>query len=165
MNNPAYNADGSRSRDWLSANREAHSLAQSIGMNHGALSDYACSMFGVASMGNLSTRHMRKLCAALKHAGGRRKRKRATRLPNGQRRRFRENDPDALPTPEQTRFIMRLFEDLEGLKGCEISRPAFVRSVLKNANRAWPQTRSEAAKIIEGLKGWIGAEKQRQFKN
>jgi len=58
---------------------------------------------------------------------------------------------------------MGLFTDLETLKGKAIDRAAFIRSVLKIENRIWPQSRAEAAQIIEGLKGWIGAEKLHQL--
>jgi len=133
-------------------------------MDHAALSDYARMNLGVESMRDLTAPQLRRLCKMLRAQGAKFKRKRRKRSPDGQRRRFREDNPDALPTPEQDRYLMKLFEDVETLLGSPTNRTGFIKRVLKNKNRVWPQNRAEAAKVIEGLKGWISQLKRRQLK-
>jgi len=145
-----------RTEAWSRANREAHSLAASLGWSHAQLSDFAAANLNVGSMADLSVAGMHKLCTLLRDQGATHKKKRKKRLPNGQRRRFREDKPDALPTPQQQNYLILLFQDVEELLGRRINKPKFIKQVLKNDNRIWPQTRAEAARVIEGLKGWIG---------
>lgn len=155
MRQPSRTKTG-RTEAWSRANREAHSLAASLGWSHQQLSDFACANLGVSSMTSLSVAKINKLCGLLKDQGAAHKKKRKKRSPNGQRRRYREDKPDALPTPQQQNYLILLFRDVEELLGKEVNKPRFVKQVLKNDNRIWPQTRAEAAQVIEGLKGWIG---------
>jgi len=165
MRTPSHTATG-RSAEWQRANRRAHGLGAVLGKDHAALSDYACEKFDASSMSELSVIQMRQLCKALEADGAVYKKPRKKRLPNGQRRRFRQDAPDALPTPEQQRFILGLFDDLDKLRSqagmAQVNRAKYVQAVLKSQKRAWPQSRSEAQDVIEGLKGWIGSVRERQ---
>jgi len=66
-----------------------------------------------------------------------------------------ERQPEELATVEQIRMIQHLFDDLQ-IAGVGLARMNFCRRVCK---RPWPQTRSEANKVVEALKamrarGW-----------
>lgn len=66
-------------------------------------------------------------------------------------------DPDGLPYPVQLKLLDYLFEQL-GFFETE-RRQGFCQRMLK---KPWPQTRSEANKVIEALKAMNAREYQRQ---
>lgn len=61
-----------------------------------------------------------------------------------------QSDPDALPYPAQLNKLQVLFERM-GMDTAE-RQQAFCRRQIK---KAWPQTRSDANKVIEGLKAML----------
>lgn len=67
-----------------------------------------------------------------------------------------DRDPDALPTPAQSKKINELYEELGWAEGNR--RIGFHQRVI---DKPWPQTRAEANKVIEGLKSMVARKQKR----
>ena len=67
-----------------------------------------------------------------------------------------DHDPDALPSPAQNFKINELYQKLEWTDNNR--RLGFNNRVIK---KPWPQTRSEANKIVEALKSMVAREQKK----
>lgn len=106
---------------------------------------------GKASCKDMDEGELRRVLWTMNQVGG----TRATGAKGATRSGRDERQPEELASIEQTRMISHLFDDLK-ISGVGLARMNFCRRV---CGSSWPQTRSQANKVIEGLKamrarGW-----------
>jgi hypothetical protein len=128
-----------------------HVAKSQLGLSEDEYRDLLRSVAGVESSRDLTPPGLQKLLARFKEMGFK-----LTVKPRPARATHR--DPDALPSPPQSQKIAELYAALGWTSEGQI------KFNKRQCGVAWPQTRAEANKVIEGLKSILARGQEKEVK-